>query len=143
MNDLIIQTEEASVTIKASEGTHEMYLHEDLNIQGWGDRTTIYVVTELNDRRDDGDLYGEIESDHGYFTTRDEAQQYVDSLNAPILKKQAHRREVYEAQVQAWTKKSNKANKLGFRNPDYYPTDPGPLRPTFAVEEINPHEVTS
>ena len=30
MNDLIIQAEEASVIIKASGGTHEMYLHGDL-----------------------------------------------------------------------------------------------------------------
>lgn len=30
MNDLIIQAEEASITIKASKVTHEMYLHGDL-----------------------------------------------------------------------------------------------------------------
>ena len=30
MNDLIIQTKEASVTIKASEGTHEMHFCGDL-----------------------------------------------------------------------------------------------------------------
>ena len=103
---------------------------------------TIYVVAELNDRWDDGDFYEEIESDYGYFTTRDEAQQFVDSLNAPILARHSQLREEYEARVQAWTKKNNKARKLGFRNPDNYPIDPGPLLRSFTVVEINPHEVT-
>ena len=104
---------------------------------------TIYVVAELSDRWDDGDLYEEVEPDYGYFTSLDEAQQYVDSLNAPILDRQAHRMEVYEAKVQAWTKKSNEARKLGFGNPDFYPINPGPPSPGFAVVEINPHEMTS
>ena len=102
--------------------------------------STIYTVADMYDKWDDGDIQPDIDPDHGYFTTRDEAQQYVDSLNAPILDRQAHRMEVYEAQVQAWTKKSNEARKLGFGNPDFYPINPGPLRPGFAVVEINPHE---
>ena len=105
---------------------------------------TIYVVAELNDRWDDGDLYEEIDPDYGYFTSRDEAQQLVDSFNAPILERQAHRMDVYEAQVQAWTNKNNEARKLGFSNPDYYPINPGPSRqPGYTVVEIHPHEVTS
>ena len=103
---------------------------------------TIYMVAELNDRWDDGDFYEEIESDYGYFTTRDEAQQFVDSVNAPILERQRQRIEEYQAQVKAWTNKNNEARKLGFRNPDHYPTNPGPLRRTLTVVEINPHEVT-
>ena len=103
---------------------------------------TIYMVAELNDRWDDGDFYEEIESDYGYFTTRDEAQQFVDSVNAPILERQRQLIEGYQAQVKAWTNKNNEARKLGFRNPDHYPTNPGPLRRTLTVVEINPHEVT-
>ena len=103
---------------------------------------TIYMVAELSDRWDDGDFYEEIESDYGYFTTRDEAQQFVDSVNAPILERQRQRIEEYQAQVKAWTNKNNEARKLGFRNPDHYPTNPGPLRRTLTVVEINPHEVT-
>ena len=104
---------------------------------------TIYVVAELNDRWDDGDFHEEIESDYGYFTTRDEAQQFVDSVNAPILERQRQRIEEYQAQVKAWTNKNNEARKLGFRNPDHHPTNPGPLRRTLTVVEINPHEVTT
>lgn len=103
---------------------------------------TIYVVAELSGRWDDGDFHEEIESDYGYFTTRDEAQQFVDSVNAPILERQRQLIEGYQAQVKAWTDKNNEARKLGFRNPDNYPINPGPILPALTVVEINPHEVT-
>ena len=102
---------------------------------------TIYVVAELSDRWDDVDFYEEIEPDYEYFTARDEAQQFVDSVNAPILERQRQLIEGYQAQVKAWTKKNEEARKLGFRNPDYCPSNPGPYLPAYAVVEINPHVI--
>ena len=114
-----------------------------LSYRGLGDRMTIYAVAGMYDKWSDGDIQPDIDPDHGYFTTLDEAQQYVDSLNTPLLARHSQLREGYEIKSYEWTKKNNEARKLGFRNPDFYPTDPGPFIPTFAVVVINPHEVTS
>ena len=54
---------------------------------------------------------------------------------------------IREAKAQAWEEgyyeaELHEARKLGFRNPDNYPINPGPILPALTVVEINPHEVT-
>ena len=103
----------------------------------------IYVVADQYDRWGDGDLSLDIDPYYGYFTTLEEAQQFVVDFNAPILAAYTQRLEAYETKMQAWVAKNNAAKELGFRNPDHPPTNPGPPPTEFVVVEILPHEVTT
>lgn len=104
---------------------------------------TIYAIADQYDRWGAGDLSLDIDPDYGYFTTPEEAQQFVDDLNAPILASYAQRLEEYETKMPAWVAKNKAAKELGFRNPDHPPTHPGPPPTKFIVVEIKPHEVTT
>ena len=81
---------------------------------------TIYMIS-----------YGEdmIHEEHGYFSSEESAERYVRNLDAEKLSRYRDATKTYEAKLKRWQRKTHKANKLGFSNPDWRPYPP--LEPTW------------
>ena len=81
---------------------------------------TIYMIS-----------YGEdmINEEYGYFSSKESAERYVRNLDAEKLSRYMEATKTYEAKLKRWQRKTDKANKLGFSNPDWRPSPP--LEPTW------------
>ena len=91
---------------------------------------TIYMIS-----------YGEdmINEEYGYFSSEESAERYVRNLDAEKLSRYRDAIKTYEAKLKRWQRKTDKANKLGFSNPDWRPSPP--LEPTWnEVVPVQPNE---
>ena len=81
---------------------------------------TIYMIS-----------YGEdmINEEYGYFSSEESAERYVRNLEAEKLSSYRDATKTYEAKLKRGQRKTDKANKLGFSNPDWRPSPP--LEPTW------------
>lgn len=105
---------------------------------------SIYVIAR-DTRHEDSDgrdyFTEDIDPDYGYFTEKEAAEAFVESLDGPARASYEERLSDYRTRLAAERSKAEQAQKLGFRH-DYHIY--APYVPDYhVVIEINPAKAAS
>ena len=103
---------------------------------------SIYLIAELREVNERGDTEPVIDFEdypHGFFTSREAAEQYAEELDRPARERYEQRQREDRERIERWEAKNTEAKKRGFGNPDPYPFRSSALTPTFhTVVEVEP-----